>query len=44
MMAKCECCGKTINNQNITSLVANHTLHCFCSNDCRMEYIKNNKC
>ena len=39
----CEMCGKEINNINITSLVSNNALHCFCSDKCRMKHIKENK-
>ncbi len=39
----CEECGKTINNVNITSWV-NNGLHCFCSPECRKEYMDKKGC
>ena len=40
----CEECGNKINNVNVTSLVANHGLHCFCSPECRKEYMDKKGC
>ncbi|OQD58727.1 hypothetical protein MBBAR_10c00680 [Methanobrevibacter arboriphilus JCM 13429 = DSM 1125] len=40
----CEVCGKTITNQNITGLTYQSVYHGFCSEKCRKEYIKKEKC